>query len=495
VNHSLPQLAVAVVSDSIEAPHMSVSVPTQGAPAAPRSFWRVVFQSLKGTQYDYTQEALQRAVLLLAVPMVLEMVMESLFALADVFWVSRLGTTAVAVVGITESVMTLIYALAIGVSIAGTAIVARRIGERDPERAAHSAGQVIVLGIAAAAAIGLIFGLNAPAILRLMGTDPDVVAAGTAFARVMLGGNVTVFLVFLINAIFRGAGDAVIAMRTLWLANALNIVLGPCFIFGLGPFPRWGIVGAAVATNIGRGVGVLYQLWQLSGHRGRVHLYWRHLVPDFKEIRAIVATAGNGVAQLVISTTSWVGLFKILALSGSAALAGYTIAIRLVTFALMPAWGLSNAGATLVGQNLGAGQPDRAEAAVRLTARYNTVFLGIVGLAFIALSHPLIGLFAPDAAVGRYGTQALWIVSLALPLYAAGMCLEAAFNGAGDTWTPTRLNFFCLWLGQVPIAWVLARPLGLGALGVFIAVPVSFTILTVWSAILFQRGRWKERKL
>jgi putative MATE family efflux protein len=474
---------------------MSVSVPTQGASAAPHSFWRAVFQSLKGTQYDYTQEALERAVLLLAVPMVLEMVMESLFALADVFWVSRLGTTAVAVVGVTESLMTLVYAVAMGVSIAGTAIVARRIGEREPERAAHSAGQVIVIGVAAAALIGVLFGLNAGAILRLMGADPAVVSAGTPFARLMLGGNITVFMIFLINAIFRGAGDAVIAMRTLWLANALNIILGPCFIFGLGPFPHWGIVGAAVATNIGRGVGVLYQLWQLSGTNSRVHVRWRHLVPDFKEIRAILATAGNGIAQLVISTTSWVGLFKILALSGSAALAGYTIAIRLVMFVLMPAWGLSNAGATLVGQNLGAGQPDRAEAAVRLTARYNVILLGIVGLIFIVLSRPLIGLFAPDADVSRYGAQALWIVSLAFPLYAAGMCLEAAFNGAGDTWTPTRLNFFCLWLGQVPIAWILAQPLHLGALGVFIAVPVSFTMLTVWGAILFRGGRWKERKV
>jgi putative MATE family efflux protein len=474
---------------------MSFPVPTPAAPAAPRSFWRVVFQSLKGTQYDFTQEALQRAVLLLAVPMVLEMIMESLFALADVFWVSRLGTTAVAVVGITESVMTLVYAIAMGVSIAGTAIVARRIGEHDPERAAQAAGQVIVLGVVAAACIGLVFGANAGTILRLMGSDPKIESAGTDFARVMLGGNITVFLIFLINAIFRGAGDAVIAMRTLWLANALNIVLGPCFIFGLGPFPHWGIVGAAVATNIGRGVGVLYQLWQLASDRSRVQVRWRHLLPDFAQIRAIIATAGNGIAQLVISTTSWVGLFKILALSGSAALAGYTIAIRLVMFALMPAWGLSNAGATLVGQNLGARQPERAEAAIRLTARYNVFFLGIIGLLFIVFSHPLVGLFAPDPDVARYGTQALWIVSLAFPLYAAGMCLEAAFNGAGDTWTPTRLNFFCLWLGQVPLAWLLARPLGQGALGVFIAVPLSFTVLTIWSAILFRGGRWKERKV
>jgi putative MATE family efflux protein len=254
-------------------------------------------------------------------------------------------------------------------------------------------------------------------------------------------------------------------------------------------------VGAAVATVIGRGSGVLFQCWQLYGHRSRIHVRWRHLLPDFSQMRSILVTAGNGIAQLVISTTSWVGLFKILALSGSAALAGYTIAIRIVTFALMPAWGLSNAGATLVGQNLGAERPDRAEAAIRLTARYNTVFLGLVGVAYIALAHPLIALFAPEPAVARYGTQALWILSLAFPLYAAGMCLEAAFNGAGDTWTPTRLNFFCLWFGQVPLAWLLAQPLGLGALGVFIAVPVSFTVLTAWAAILFRGGRWKERRV
>jgi putative MATE family efflux protein len=284
-------------------------------------------------------------------------------------------------------------------------------------------------------------------------------------------------------------------MRTLWLANAINIALGPCLIFGVGPLPQWGIAGAAVATNIGRGSGVLYQLVKLAGDRGRVHLRLRHLRPDFSEIRGIIATAGNGIAQLLISTTSWVGLFKILALSGSAALAGYTIAIRVVSFALMPAWGLANAGATLVGQNLGAARPDRAEEAIRLTARYNVFFLGLVGAMFILLAHILVNVFTTDPQVRRYGAQALWIVSLAFPLYAAGMCLEAAFNGAGDTSTPTRLNFFCLWLGQVPLAWLLAGPVGLGALGVFIAVPISFTVLTLWSAILFRGGRWKERKV
>lgn len=474
---------------------MSVPVPSPSAPVASRSFWHVVVQSLKGAQFDYTQEVLHRAVLLLAIPMVLEMIMESLFALADVFWVSRLGTDAVAVIGITESVMTLVYAVAIGISFAATAIVSRRIGEHDPERAARSAGQIVVIGAVAAALIGLLLGVYAADILRLMGAGPHIVAIGTDFARIMFGGNATVFLIYLINAVFRGAGDAVIAMRTLWLANAINIALGPCLIFGLGSFPQWGIAGAAVATNIGRGSGVLYQLMKLAGDRSRVRLRPRHLRPDLSEIRAILSTAGNGIAQLLISTTSWVGLFKILALSGSAALAGYTIAIRVVSFALMPAWGLANAGATLVGQNLGAARPDRAEKAIRLTARYNMLFLGLVGAVFIVLAHTLVSVFTIDLEVRRYGTQALWIVSLAFPLYAGGMCLEAAFNGAGDTSTPTRLNFYCLWLGQVPLAWLLAGPAGLGALGVFIAVPISFTVLTVWSAMLFRGGRWKERQV
>lgn len=452
-------------------------------------------EALRGEHHDYTAAPLNRAVLLLAVPMVLEMIMESLFAVADVFWVSRLGPEAVAVVGLTESVMTLVYAVAIGTSFAATAIVARRIGEKDPERAAKAAGQIVTGGIACAALLGVVLGAFAPEILRLMGADAKTVALGTNFTRTMLGGNVTVFMIFLINAIFRGAGDAVIAMRTLWLANALNIVLGPCFIYGLGPFPELGLTGAAVATNLGRGTGVLYQLWHLTGAHGRVHLHWRHLRPDAGELAAIVRPAWNGIAQLLITTTSWVGLFKILASFGSAALAGYTIAIRVVMFALMPAWGLANAGATLVGQNLGAQQPDRAEAAVRIATKFNVWFLGAVGVVFVAGSHFIVRAFTAEPEVLRYGTQALWIVSLAFPLYAAGMCYEAAFNGAGDTGTPTRLNFFCFWLGQVPLAWALSRVPGLGALGVFIAVPASYVVLALWSRALFERGRWKQKQV
>ena len=427
--------------------------------------------------------------------MVLEMIMESLFAIVDVFWVSRLGRDAVAVIGLTESVMSLIYAVAIGISFAATAIVARRIGEQDPERAAQAAGQIIILGVTVAAGMGLILGFFAGDILRLMGADQSIVELGTQYARIMLGGNMTVFMIFLINAVFRGAGDAVLAMRTLWLANALNILLGPCFIFGWGPFPELGVTGAAVATNIGRGTGVLYQLWHLSGHHSRVRVRPRHLMPIFTDLRTILGTAGNGVAQLFINTTSWIGLFKILAMFGSAALAGYTIAIRIVIFALMPAWGLANAGATLVGQNLGAGKPDRAEQSVKIATRFNVLVLGLIGAVFVILARPLVSLFTTDPEVLEHGARALWIVSLAFPLYAAGMCMEAAFNGAGDTWTPTRLNFFCFWLGQVPLAWVLARGFDLGPLGVFIAVPISFSILALWSAALFKLGKWKEKKV
>jgi putative MATE family efflux protein len=464
-------------------------------PRASTSFWSDVASALKGEQHDYTAESLNRAVLLLAVPMVLEMVMESLFAVVDVFWVSRLGRDAVAVVGITEAVMSLVYAVAIGISFAATAIVARRIGEKDPERAARSAAQIVMLGATVAAALGVLFGWFAGDILRLMGASAEIVELGTDFARIMLGGNVTVFMIFLINAIFRGAGDAVLAMRTLWLANALNIVLGPCFIFGWGPFPELGVTGAAVATNIGRGVGVLYQLWHLAGHNSRVRVRLHHYRLQLDVMKSIVTTSGNGILQLLISTTSWVGLIKILSMFGSAALAGYTIAIRIVVFALMPAWGLANAGATLVGQNLGAQRPDRAEAAVRIATRFNVILLGIVGVAFVIFAHPLVRLFTSDPETLTYGARALWIVSLAFPLYAAGMCLESAFNGAGDTWTPTRLNFFCFWLGQVPLAWILADLFALGPVGAFISVPISFSVLTLWSGVLFKRGKWQLQKV
>jgi putative MATE family efflux protein len=472
----------------MSAPAVSSSPPAQ-------SFWRSVAQALRGEQHDYTALPLNRAVLLLAVPMILEMLMESLFTVVDIFWVARLGRDAVAVVGLTESVMSLIFAVAIGISFAATAIVSRRIGEKNPALAAQAAGQILVLGITLASGIGLVGGWFAGDILRLMGADAAVVTQGTDYARVMLGGNATVFLIFVINAIFRGAGDASLAMRTLILANTLNLILDPCFIFGWGPFPEMGVTGAAVATNIGRGIGVLYQLWHLTGKPSHIRIHWSDLRPRTESLVTIIKTSGNGIAQMLIATTSWVGLFKILAIFGSPVLAGYTIAIRVVIFALMPAWGLSNAGSTLVGQNLGANQPDRAAAAVKISATFNAILLGVVGLIFIVFARPIVGLFTQDPEVFAHGVRALWIVSLAFPLYAVGMCLEGAFNGSGDTATPTRLNFFCFWCGQVPLAWLLAQPLGLGPLGVYIAVPVSFTVLTLWSGVLFLRGSWKHKKI
>jgi putative MATE family efflux protein len=464
--------------------------PTSGR-AESSSFWRIVVQSLRGEHHDYTSEPLNRAVLLLAIPMVLEMFMESLFAVADVFWVSHLGRDAVAIVGVTESIMTIIYAVAIGISMAATALVARRIGEKDPERAAHAAGQILLLGGAISAALGICLGAFASDILRIMGGSDSLVATGTNFTRIMLGGNVTVFLLILVNSAFRGAGNAAIAMRTLWLANGINILLGPCFIFGWGPFPQMGVTGAAVATNVGRGIGVIYQVWHLLGHHSRLHVHLRHLWPDRTVITSVCRMAWSGVAQFLISTTSWIGLIKILSLFGNAALAGYTISVRVVLFALLPAWGLSNAGATLVGQNLGAREPSRAESSVWIATRYNILFLGIVGILFVAFATPITRFFTSDPDVLSHGSKALWIVSLGFPFYAAGMCMTSAFNGAGDTWTPTWLNFFCFWLCEIPLGWLLATQLGFGPTGVFIAIPIAFSLLAIVSMVLFQRGQWK----
>jgi len=448
---------------------MSSSTSNPGTESAPArtSFWSDVAHALKGEQHDYTSERLNRAILLLAVPMVLEMLMESLFAVVDVFWVSRLGRDAVAVIGLTESVMSLIYAVAIGISFAATAIVARRIGEKDPERAARSAAQIVMLGMTIAAGLGVLFGWFAPDILRLMGASPAIVELGSDFARIMLGGNVTVFMIFLINAIFRGAGDAVLAMRTLWLANAFNIALGPCFIFGWGPFPELGVTGAAVATNIGRGIGVLYQLWHLAGHNSRVRVRLKHFLPDPEVLKTIVTTSGNGILQLVISTTSWVGLFKILSMFGSAALAGYTIGIRVILFALLPAFGISNAAATMVGQNLGAGKPERAERAVWTAAVYNMVFLGVVGLAFLVAAPQIARFFTSDTTVQPYAIGCLRTVSLG----------------------------FVFWLWEIPLAWWLSTHAGLGARGVFIALTIAYSSLAVVSAVLFRRGKWKTKKV
>jgi putative MATE family efflux protein len=455
------------------------------------SFWRDVSLALRDGQRDYTREPLNRAIVLLAVPMVLEMIMESMFAIVDMFWVSRLGSDAVAIVGLTEAVISLIYAVAIGISIAGSAIVARRIGENDPERAAQAAAQVLLLGLAISTTLGLLFGFFAREILALMGASGPAIEIGAPFARILFYGNASFFLIFLINAVFRGAGDALIAMRTLLFANLLNIVLCPAFIFGWGVFPELGLTGAAVATTVGRSVGVLYQLYHLAGHGGRVRVRLAHFRPASAVLKGILLTSVNGIAQLLIGMTSWIGLFKILATFGTAAVAGYTIAVRIMMFLLFPAIGLAGAATTLVGQNLGARQPERAEAAVRIAARLNIRLLTVVGLAVALLSSHAVRLFTTDPDVHGYATQALLLICLTFPIHAGGMCVGAAFNGAGDTWTPTRLNFVCLWLGQIPLAWFLADLLHLGPVGVFVAIPASVAVLVMWSYVLFKQGKWK----
>jgi len=465
-----------------------------GATAHP-SLWSSIREAVRGSHQDYTTGSLNRAILLLAIPMVLEMVMESIFALADVFWVSHLGSDAVAVVGITESIMTVIYAVAIGLSMAGTATVARRIGEKDPDRAATSAVQVILLGLFVSATLGLLGALFGPDILRSMGGNEHVVSMGGNFSRIMLGGNATAILIFVINAIFRGAGDAAIAMRTLWFANAINILLGPCLVFGLGPFPALGVTGAAVATNIGRGCGVLYQLYYLTARASRVQIRLPHLHFELGPALQMFKLAANGTVQNLVNTASWIGLVKILSQSGSAALAGYTIAIRVVIFAILPAWGLSNAGATLVGQNLGAARPDRAESAAWIAVRYNVFFLSAIGLLFIVFAEPIARVFTGDSETMAYGTQALWIIGLGFPFYAAGICLTSAFNGAGDTWTPTLLNLCCFWLFEIPLAWLLDNQFGAGATGVFIAIPIAFSMLAIGSVFLFRQGHWKLQRV
>ncbi len=463
-------------------------------PAASSSgIWGTFREAIRGTHQDFTKMPMRRAVVLLAIPMVLEMSMESLFAIVDIFWVSKLGPDAVATVGLTESMLAVVYGVAMGLSAGATALIARRIGEKDPEGAAVAAVQIIGAGGIVAAIIGAMGGAFAPQLLSLMGASPAVVRQGSGYTAVMLGGSVTVVLLFLVNAIFRGAGDAAIAMRSLWLANAINIVLDPVFIFGWGPFPEMGVTGAAVATNIGRGSGVLYQLLALLRSGGQVAVGRRHLRFDLSVTLRFLRISGIGVLQALIESASWLGLVRILSGFGSAALAGYTIAIRVAIFALLPSFGFANAAATLVGQNLGAGQPERAERSVWIAAFYNFVFLGLVSIAFVALPGPIVRFFSTDPAVVAFGIDCLRIVALGFLFYAYGFVVVQAFNGAGDTTTPMLLNFFCFWLFKIPVAYLLAVTAGMGPRGVFIAVTAAYSTLAVTGGFLFRRGRWKSR--
>jgi len=466
---------------------------TDGAePESP--LWSTVKEAIRGSHQDYTQAPIGRAVILLAVPMVLEMLMESVFAVADIFFVGRLGADAVATVGITESLMTIIYAMAIGLSIGASATVARRIGEKDPARAARAAVQAILIGLTVAAVTGVTGALFGPQLLTAMGASSDVVRTGSGFTRIMLGGSGTVLLLFLINAIFRGAGDAAIAMRVLWFANAINITLGPCLIFGIGPFPQMGVAGAALGTTIGRGCGVLFQLYHLS-RPGRIRVRLADAGFDADAMTGMLRISGTAMFQNLVSTASWMGLIRILTGFGSAAVAGNTIGIRIILFALLPSFGVSNAASTLVGQNLGAGRPDRAEAAAWTAGFYNTLCLGSMGVVFVLFAPFLIAIFTNDPEVARHGVRCLRIVAAGFLFYGYGMVLTQAFNGAGDTRTPTLIHLGCLWLLEIPLAWLLAHPAGFGPTGVFISVSVAFSALALVSGWLFSKGRWKHKRV
>jgi putative MATE family efflux protein len=463
------------------------------AETTPRvSLWAALREALRGSEQDLTAIPIRRAIFLLAVPTVLEMSMESLLTVVDIFFVSRLGSDAVATVGLTEAMLSPVYALAMGLSAGATAIIARAIGEKDRDAAAAAAVQVIGIAIAAALVLGLAGVLAAPHLLGLMGASPEIVASGSGYTALMLGGSVTIFLLFVVNAIFRSAGDAAIAMRSLWLANILNMLLAPAFIFGVGPIPALGVFGAALATTIGRGVGVIYQLVILARGKRRIAIERRHLAVQRKVIRQLLATAAPATFQVLIETASWLALVRIVSTYGSAALAGYTVAMRVAIFALLPSWGLSGAAAALVGQNLGAGSPERARRSVSMVARYNLAFLGPIGLAFVVAPGAVVGLFIDDAASAAVAVDALRIVAIGFVAFAYGMVAIQAFNGAGDTTTPMLINLASFWLFKIPLAWFLAKVVGLGPRGAFVAITAAYGLQSVVAAVLFRRGRWER---
>ena len=457
---------------------------------------RLFVSAVKGEQQDYTTGSLRKAIFLLAVPMIIEMGMESVFALVDLFFVSKLGKHAVSTVGLTESVLTIIYSVAIGVSMAATAMVARRIGEKNSAGAASAAMQSIWLGIAIILVFSAAGILYAPQILGLMGAEEATVTMGTTYTRIMMGSSTAIMLLFLINGIFRGAGDASIAMRSLTLANVLNILLCPLLINGWGPIPAYGLTGAALATTIGRSVGVLYQLYHLFNGKSVIKLTIASVKAEWDIIKSLVNIAWPATFQFIIASCSWIFLAQLVAETGhSAASAGYQTAIRIIMFFLLPAWGISNAAATLVGQSLGAKDTARAEKAVMQTAGYNAAFMGTVSLLFLLFPGVIVGFFTKQEEVRVYAVAALRIISTAYVFYGVGMVLINSFNGAGDTRTPTVINIFCFWLFQLPLAYLLAKYFSLGPTGVFIAIPVAETAITVTAFILFKKGRWKTVKI
>src|SRR5467141_4917866 len=470
---------------------------TQELATAPPTItlWKSIREALRGSHQDFTTGSINRAILLLAIPMVLEMVLESLFAVVDVFWVGRLGADAVATVGLTESLLSLVFAVGLGLSLSTTSMVARRIGEKDPAGAAVAGVQAIIIGIAISLLIGVPCAFLAPRLLGLMGASPQIIAVGSGYARIALGGSGAIMLLFLNTAIFRGAGDAAIAMRLLWVSNIINLVLDPCLIFGWGPFPKLGVTGAALATFTGRSIGVLYQFYRLLRGSERIRILRSQIHLNFSVLLRLLRVSLTGILQFAIAHTSWIGLVRIVSIFGSAALAGYTIAIRILIFVLMPSWGLSNAAATLVGQNLGAKQPERAETSVWHTGLYNMIFLGVIGIFFVIFAEPVIRLFTSDPLVVPLAVSCLRILSYGNIGYAYGMVMLQAFNGAGDTVTPTIVHFFGFWLLEIPLAWFLAITLGMQSRGVFWSVVIAEAAIAAAGIILFKRGRWKVQQI
>jgi putative MATE family efflux protein len=460
------------------------------------SFLALFRQAIKGDQQDYTSGSIDKAILLLSIPMILEMAMESLFAVVDVYFVSKLNdNNAVATIGLTESILTLIYSLAMGLSMGATAMVARRVGEKNIKAAEEAAAQALIVGILLSiliTAVGVFFSTD---LLRMMGASEELIEKNSGYTSWMLSGNITIMMLFLINGVFRGAGDASIAMRSLWLANTLNIALDPIFIFGFGPIPGYGVEGAAIATNIGRGVGVLYQLYHLRKGSGLIKLHIGNLVVQWNIIVRLIKVSAGGTGQFLIGSASWIFLVRIMSDFGSAALAGYTIAIRVIVFAILPAWGMANASATLVGQNLGAGHPDRAEKSVWRTAFFNMVFLGVITVLFFGLAGPILRLFTSDENVLVNGIQCLQIVSLGYIFYAYGMVINQSFNGAGDTRTPTIISLFGFWIFQIPLAYTLAKTLNIGAVGVYSAISIAESAMAVVGVLIFRQGKWKAIKI
>jgi putative MATE family efflux protein len=472
---------------------MSSTAPATGKLS---SVFALILQSLRGEETDYTQGSIRRAVILLAIPMMLEMIMESVFALVDIYFVSHLGKHATSTVGLTESVITIIYSLAIGFSMAATAMVARRVGEKDYEGANKAGMQAIIVAIALTLVLSIIGFIFSAQILALMGAEPETIKTGINYTRIIMGGSVVIMLLFLINGIFRGAGNAMMAMKSLWIANICNIILCPVLIRGLGPIPAFGVTGAAMATTIGRGIGVAYQLYHLTNGKGIIRISLEKIKPAWDIIRSIVRLAWPATLQFMIGSGSWIILASLVVKTGHAeASAGYQIAIRIVMFFILPAWGMSNAAATLVGQNLGAQNPGRAEESVWKTTRYNAFFMGFVSFFFLALAGPIVGFFTSDPIVSGYAVQALRIMSAGYVFYGIGMVMVNALNGAGDTRTPTVINLIGFWAFQVPFAWLLSKTLDMGPLGVFIAVPVAETLMALMAWAVFRRGKWKTIKV